>query len=307
MRRVITMTRETLVKAKCWGTRGSVPVSGAAYARHGGATTCFELQLTSPDPNTPERVIIDCGTGMAHLGRAHAADCKSALILQTHMHWDHIQGFPFFAPLFMPDASFDFWGVEREGQGLREVLDGQMSGPMFPVGMDILASRLRFDSLPEEGSLRRGELEIAWTELIHPSGSTGYRFNIGGLALVFTGDVEVQQGCAEKLAGFAQGADVLIMDAQYFPEEYPYRVGFGHSTPIDAIEVALAAGVKHLIMTHHDPGHDDARLEQKLELARAYADGRLLVSNAYDGLEFDLGAHHTATSGPAPLPEIVCA
>jgi phosphoribosyl 1,2-cyclic phosphodiesterase len=272
-----------------WGTRGGVPVSNSSCLRHGGATTCIEVQLDAGSGTGPNRVIFDCGTGLAEMGRSAGPCLERALILQTHMHWDHIQGFPFWGPLFNPAAIIDLWAVRREGLGLRDVLSRQMCRPTFPVGLEILPATLRFEDLPAAGSRKVGELELSWIELDHPGGVTAYRLEHRGTSLVFTGDVEVSMGCRERLVRFARGADALIMDAQYFPEEYPSRRGFGHSTVFDAVDVAVEAGVRRLLMTHHDPTHDDGKLDDKLAMARRRAGRRLLVDNAYDGLRVELG------------------
>ncbi|MBA2664605.1 MAG: MBL fold metallo-hydrolase [Bradymonadaceae bacterium] len=279
-----------MLKVTLWGTRGSVPVSGAQFLRHGGATTCVEIEIFDGLAQTPKRVIIDCGTGLAELGKHHGFGCREALFLQTHMHWDHIQGFPFFTPLFNPAARFDFRAVSRDGLSFREVLNAQMKKPTFPVGLDIVPARLSFEELAPEGVSSSGELTVRWTELCHPSGSTGFRLDYRGASVVFTGDVEVRHGCWDALVELARGADVLIMDAQYFPEEYASREGFGHSTVLDAVEVAREAGVGRLVLTHHDPSHDDARLDQKLAMARWAAGPRLAVDNGFERQSFELGA-----------------
>lgn len=272
-----------------WGTRGSIPVSGPQFIRHGGATTCFELECFDPNSKTPcTRVIVDGGTGLADLGRSKASACTQALIVQTHMHWDHVQGYPFFAPLFNPDAKFELWAVKREGSTLREVLDEQMQQPNFPITLDLFPAHLNFHTIDPVGTGRHGDLIVRWTEVCHPSGSSAYRFDWHKASVVFTGDVEVQQGCKTRLMEFAQGADILIMDAQYTPEEYKTRQGWGHSTPQDAVDVAIAAGVKRLILTHHDPSHDDVKLAKKLDMARQYADSRVQVELAYDRMEVAL-------------------
>lgn len=276
------------MKITTWGTRGSIPVSGGRFARYGGATTC--LEITVPTARGPSRIIIDGGTGIAELARNRAEGWGDTLILQTHVHWDHIQGYPFLSPLFSPAARFRLWGVDREGVSLETVLRRQMGGPTFPVELDAVPASLDFRRLDSVDSARVGGLEVAWTEVVHPSGSTAYRLSDGARSVVFSGDCEVQSGCRQRLIDFARGADVLIMDAQYFPDEYAARVGWGHSTPVDAVEVALEANVGRLILTHHDPAHDDVRLEAKLAIARSHAGGRLLVDNAFDQMEIDLGA-----------------
>ncbi len=279
-----------------WGTRGSVPVSGPRFVRHGGRTTCLSVELDDTPRGGPSRILVDFGTGAAEAGRS-SEGWNGAVALQTHLHWDHVQGFPFFRPLFDPGASIDLFAVERDGESLRDVLSDQMTRPTFPVGLDIAPAALRFHSIPTSGTRRFGEVEVRWVELDHPSGSTGYRFEAEGGSFVFTGDVEVRQGCRDRLVEFARGADVLVMDAQYFPAEYPSRVGWGHSTPLDAVDVALAAGVRRLVLTHHDPAHDDERLDAKLALARdAVGTNGLVVDNAYDGMTIGFGRSSRAAA-----------
>ena len=277
------------IKITLWGTRGSIPVFGTDFMRHGGSTTCIEVELLDATGATPKRVVLDMGTGCVGLGRARS-DWDKTLVLQTHLHWDHIQGFPFFAPLFNPAASFDFWSVRRDDKSLRDVLAGQMTAPTFPVPIDILPSALSFKDVQTKGSATLGELQITWDEVWHPSGSTAWRLDYRGSSFVFTGDCEVQQGCVQTIIDLAQGADVMVMDAQYFPEEYNTRQGWGHSTPLDAINVASQASCGRLVLTHHDPSHTDRRLGEKLALARQASPAELTVDLAYDGQEIELSA-----------------
>ncbi len=271
-----------------WGTRGGVPVSGDEFARHGGATTCFEIAFASEHPERPERIVIDCGTGLVQLGHHAEKRLRHGLFLQTHMHWDHIQGFPFFNQFYDPEASFEFWGVERDGHSIREVYASQMNQPTFPVQLDAIAAEIGFETLEPTGEARLGDVLVEWTEMAHPSGSTAYRIEHDGGVFVFSGDVEVQRGCRERLVEFARGADVFVMDAQYFLDEYEARRGFGHSTYEDAVEVAQRAEVGAVYMTHHDAGHDDARLDAKVERARDFAAGSVPVANARDQLSVEI-------------------
>ena len=209
-------------------------------------------------------------------------------MLQTHMHWDHVQGFPFFGPFYNPAASVEFWGVDRNGASLAEVYNGQMTQPTFPVGMEVQAADVDFESLPERGERQLGDVVLRWDEQCHPSGSTAYRIEQDGRVFVFSGDVEVRHGGREALEGLAEGADVLVMDAQYFPDEYEKYEGFGHSTCLDAVDVAENCGVDRLYLTHHDPSHDDERLAEKPEIAREATNGGLEVDNARDDLTISL-------------------
>ncbi len=288
----------------CWGTRGSIPVSGSQFENHGGSTTCIEIQALVPEPTGPARIIIDGGTGLATMANSSTDVLDEALFLQTHVHWDHIQGYPFFSPFFRPGARFDFLSVSREGQTLEEVLRGQMRRPLFPVALPDLPAELNFGQLARRGVRRIGGWEIEWTELCHPSGSTGFRLSYAGHTVVFSGDVEVQMDSRAELVELARGADLLIMDAQYFPDEYEERQGFGHSTPIDAVEVAIEAGVQKLLMTHHHPTHDDRRLQEKVKIAQKHARRNgaryLQVDNARDEMECIIGlsgAGHRVAGG----------
>jgi phosphoribosyl 1,2-cyclic phosphodiesterase len=282
-----------MIRVTTWGSRGSIPVSGERYARYGGATTCLELELEGAHGATPRRIVIDCGTGLVELARRWGARAPEALILQTHMHWDHLQGFPFFAPLYRREARFELWAAERDRKSLPEVLDEYMRRPTFPIGLDAIPAALNWKTILPAGREALGELTIRWCDVTHPSGCTAYRFDYRGASLVFTGDVEVQLGSRDRLIELARGAEVLIMDAQDLPTRY--RRGFGHSTSTDAVEVASKAGARRLLLTHHDPSHDDAALDAKVALAREAAPGALRVEAARDGLEVAIGA-------PAPTP-----
>lgn len=277
------------MRVTLWGTRGSIPVSGPRFVRHGGSTTCLSIDFDRPETKCgPTRIVIDCGTGIAELGKVRGG-FEDTLVLQTHLHWDHVQGFPFFGPLFDRTACFRFFARERDGESMRDVLDAQMSRPTFPVGLEVLPAQLAFESIDAAGSSSLGESRVSWAEMDHPSGSTAFRVDADGASFVFSGDVEAACGCSDALVELARSADLLVMDSQYFPDEYATRRGWGHSTPLDAVEIAVAAGVSRLVMTHHDPTHDDERLEAKLALARQHAAGSgLLVDNAYDRMTIEL-------------------
>jgi phosphoribosyl 1,2-cyclic phosphodiesterase len=262
-------------------------VCGPDVARHGGATTHLELDLGDGIPY--DRILIDCGTGIVGMAQENREDIENALVLQTHMHWDHIQGFPFFDPFFDPSASFDFLGVDREGESVEEIYAAQMRKPTFPVGMDAICADLSFERIPKRGERQIGNATVSWTELEHPSGSSAFRVECDGEVFVFSGDVEVRQGSADRLVEFAAGADALLMDAQYLPGEYDDHEGFGHSTCLDAVRVAERAEVDAVYFTHHDPAHDDSALDAKLRIARDEADDDLTVDNAADRQEIPLG------------------
>lgn len=281
-----------MMEITIWGSRGSIPVSGSQCYRYGGSTTCIEVRLLSQTSKTPTCILFDCGSGITALGKHWGNRGHDILLLQTHMHWDHIQGFPFFRPLFSAETSMNLWCVPREGHTFRDQLSQQMSPPAFPVGLDILPAQLHFHDLPIRGSRTLGELQITWCDVAHPSGNTAFRLDYQGYSVVFSGDVELKHSPSSRrsLQQLAQGATLLIMDAQYLPAEYPSRRGFGHSTPEDAVKLALRCGVSQLLLTHHDPSHSDAQLDAKQALARQYAaHDSLQIDNAYDTMTLHLG------------------
>lgn len=274
------------MKITFWGTRGSVPVSGPSHAYFGGATTCIAFE---DERGRTAPIIIDSGTGIVRLGQKHP-QLNKATIYQTHMHWDHIQGFPFFSPLFNPAHQFDYCAVARGGECIREVLSNQMTQPTFPVTLDIIHCTLNFTTLPEQGSRTDGLFEVQWMEMNHPGGSSAFRLTLDDVSVVFTGDMEARQGCREALIDFARGADILIMDAQYTAQEYQQRIGFGHSTPEDAVDVAYHARIQHVFLTHHDPSHSDHQIHQMVHQARQYAQHTyqvpMSIEAARDGQSF---------------------
>lgn len=296
-----------MLRLKIWGSRGGVPMSGARVARHGGATTCLEIERLDPRGEVDQRVIIDCGTGLVDLGHSWGERGLDTLLLQTHFHWDHLDGFPFFAPFYNPGARFEIWATPRDGMTMRRVVDDRLSGPSFPIDLGYLPAKLVFRDIVEHGRHTVGRLEIAWTEMVHPSGSTAWRITdlSDGASLVFTGDVEVRHGCRDALVAFSAGADLVVMDAQYTVAEYPQREGFGHSTTADAVGVAADAGVGRLVLTHHDAAHDDVTLDAKLTEAREIAvrnEVSMQIDNAFDGMVATVSPARV-DAGAWPRPE----
>jgi len=294
------------MRLRFWGTRGSIATPGPGTNHFGGNTSCIEL--TTPDGET---IILDCGTGARLLGNQLIARSNgpiSAAILLTHTHWDHIQGFPFFAPLFAPGNHFDVYGPEGTHLSLRDVLAGQMEHHYFPVELDQLAARLTYRDLAEGAHLIAG-LHVTAQRMNHPSATLGYRFESGGASICYLADHEpyheniwrdgAQPGRIDSIrepgdrrhAEYMRGADLVIHEAQYTPEEYPAKRHWGHSTFAYVVELAAAAEVRRLLLTHHDPSHDDAAICAVEKRARALANrlgGPLEVACAYEGLEISL-------------------
>ena len=292
--------------ARFWGTRGSIASPGPGTNHFGGNTSCVEL--TTP---TGGLLMLDSGTGARALGNrmlAAAHGPLTATILLTHTHWDHIQGFPFFGPLFQPDNHFKVYGPEGAHLSLRDVLAGQMEHHYFPVELDQLAARISYQDLCE-GSYEIDGLSVRAQQMNHPSPTLGYRIEAEGRSICYLCDHEPffeelwQEGAPHgkmdsileagdrRHAEYMQGADVVIHEAQYTPQEYPSKRHWGHSTYVYVVELAVLAGVGRLFLTHHDPSHDDkfiAGLERNAqELARSL-DSKLEVCCAYEGCEIDV-------------------
>ncbi len=261
------MDKNFRLRLKFWGVRGSIATPQPDNLGFGGNTTCLEVRL--PDN---EIVIIDGGTGLRYLGLAlmqeFANQRLSLRILMTHFHWDHIQGIPFFAPLYVPGNEVAFYSEHSE-ERLRETLEGQMSSPYFPVRFEHMAARRRFVQLSPD--LHIGDATIRAFPMNHPQGASGYRIERDGAVIVHASDLEHGDAKFEKiLLDHAQNANVLIYDAQYTPEEYESKQGWGHSTWVEAVRIAREAKVKKLVLFHHDPGHDDRFMEALVEQARKH-------------------------------------
>jgi phosphoribosyl 1,2-cyclic phosphodiesterase len=271
-----------------WGVRGSVPSPGPRTAAVGGNTSCVEVRCRD------QTIILDAGTGLRGLGERMVAAGQpvAATILFSHVHWDHIQGFPFFAPLFRRGTELTLVGRPEHGT-LESALRRQMTAPGFPVQLDAVPAALSYAAF-EPGQAREiGSAVVRAARLNHPGGVIAYRIEVGGRALVFATDTEHHQGGIDRdLVALAEGADLLIYDAQYTPEEYAgvvggARAGWGHSTWVEGVRVARAAGVGALVLFHHDPARDDAAVAAIESAARAVMPGTVA---AREGLEIHLTA-----------------
>jgi len=253
------------MNVRFWGVRGSIPTPEPNLLRYGGNTTCLEIGT----PNVGEPVIIDAGSGIRALGdELQNRSARRIHILFTHFHWDHIQGLPSFAPLFQPGVEIVFY-TTRTAEEAESLLSVQMADPFFPVTFAEAGSQVVFKQVEWGREFAIGLLKVEPLPLNHPQGATGFRLESGGHVLVHASDHE--SGVAEIDAGLvraAKGADLLVMDAQYTPEEYKSKVGWGHSSYAHATSAAQAAGVKQLILFHHDPAHDDVFLDQMLAEAQ---------------------------------------
>jgi phosphoribosyl 1,2-cyclic phosphodiesterase len=279
-----------------WGTRGSIPSPGPATVRYGGNTPCLELRTEEG-----RLVILDAGTGIRELGRSLTERAQGAAIegdiFLTHAHWDHIQGIPFFAPLFRKGNRFTIWGSKSLQMSIDRVVRDQMSPVVFPVSFEELQAQIDFQELAEEQRAGTG-YHVAAMAVRHPGGALGYRFwdgEVGPRSLVYVSDNELSPRATyeelprwrERFVKFAQGAAVLVHDTMFTAKEYDAFVGWGHSTHEDAVELALEAGVEKLVLFHHRPERSDDEVDTCVTTCRELVQSkgaRLEVVAAAEGM-----------------------
>jgi phosphoribosyl 1,2-cyclic phosphodiesterase len=246
---------------KCWGSRGSIPVSGRKYVVYGGDTTCLEITAGSG-----ETVIVDAGTGIRRLGNFFLKNnITRYYLLLTHTHWDHLMGFPFFRPLLYSRNQLIVQDRKFAGFSSRQVIDRVMSQPFFPVDMSEFNADIRFDAALN-GRFNIGSLEIDTIPTSHSAGSIGYKFMEAGKTFVFLTDNELgffhpQSRGFDGYRRFSQGADILFHDAEYTEDEYQHRTGWGHSSVPHALELALKAQVGQLGLIHLSQDRSDREMD----------------------------------------------
>jgi len=251
-----------------WGVRGSIPTPGPRTIKIGGNTTCLSLELDG------YILVFDSGTGIRRLGRyledAERSSWRGSLFL-THYHWDHIQGLPFFEPAFREENRFVMYGERKKGASIEEILSEQMQSPYFPVSLEALSGLATFAELRSEVEIEPiPGTTLRTIRLSHPNDVLGYRFDGPKGSFCFITDHEhPTRGLSEAVVQFAQGATVLIHDAQYSPEEKRGpKAGWGHSSWEEAALTASEAGVNILYLTHHDPDRSDDELDNIIYRAR---------------------------------------
>jgi phosphoribosyl 1,2-cyclic phosphodiesterase len=289
------------MEIRFWGTRGSIPAPGPSTLEFGGNTTCLEVVLRSG-----RRIVIDAGTGIRLLGE-HLKNTVATVrlhLLLTHNHWDHLIGLPFFFPIYREDSEIKIDGWPLAFQALKRVFDDHMGDGFFPVAFEQLKAHITFVNKIARSPQVLDDVEIEALPLNHPQGCLGFRFQEEGQTLVFITDNELGLDGGYRFPDFvkfAKDADLLIHDAQYLPEEMPVHRGWGHSTYEEAVQLALEAGVKTLLLTHHDPSRTDEQVRKIIDRARemaAAAGGQLTVDGAREGDVFSLPAGDLVSSRP---------
>jgi len=284
------------LRLQFWGTRGSIPTPGRNTVRYGGNTPCVEVRTSEG-----WLIILDAGTGIRELGRSLISRANGAPIagdiFLTHAHWDHIQGIPFFGPIFQRGNHFTIWGAKALQTDIGRVVRDQMSPVVFPVAFEELDATIDFREIAEERRAGNG-YEVRAYQVRHPGGALGYRFTERGnseRALVYISDNELGPGAKydtrpawrEGLVEFVRGAQVLVHDTMYTADEYDHFRGWGHSTYDEAVELALDAAVGQLVMYHHKPERADDEVDRRVEECRAFVarrGGKLEIVAAAEGM-----------------------
>jgi phosphoribosyl 1,2-cyclic phosphodiesterase len=315
------------VKVRFWGVRGSYPVPGPDTNRYGGNTSCVEVRISDDGP----RIIIDAGTGLRKLGKEmmqgdFGAGRGTAHLLVSHTHWDHIQGLPFFAPVYQKGNKFVVYARQRDDTHLRAVFASQTDQPYFPVPFDQVQASVAFRELVEGARFEIGPVRVACARLNHPWIAIGYRLECEGRSVAYVTDtapftdilIEQQyirtppkpgdplkpddaaklKAMRDGVVRLCEGADLVIYDTQFTPDEYRAKPHWGHSCPEDAIEIARSAGARCVALFHHAPERTDDQIDALLAHHRKNTPDLQLVA-ASEGLEITLDAAPSLTERKA--------
>ncbi|MFT3926066.1 MAG: MBL fold metallo-hydrolase [Myxococcales bacterium] len=286
------------MEVRFWGVRGSIAAPGPSTLRTGGNTSCVEINwLDHFKEGQRQRLMLDAGTGIRSAGAALASTSAPESPLEitlclSHLHWDHIQGLPFFAPLYRANTRLTIYGPGASDSELENALMTQMGAPGFPVPWHALPAQIHLQALRGGERFQVGEAEVTCRALNHPGGVLAYRIDQANQSVVYATDTEHGAEMDETLLSLAEGADALIYDAMYTEAEYrgtpgrPPRVGWGHSTWQAGAQVAHAARVGRYVLFHHDPVRDDAQVDALESAAREVFPGTLA---AREGLALSLG------------------
>ena len=278
------------IRVKFWGVRGSVPVPGSQTSGVGGNTSCVEVRAGN------SLLVFDGGTGLRLLGKSIAKEMPLSLhLFFSHVHWDHIQGFPFFGPAFVPGNTIHMYGGAQVTGRVESAMVGQMESPSFPVRLDQLPAKLLFHDLNSGDAVEvASDVKVRCAAGNHPGGVLAYRVEHAGRSIVYLTDHEPDGGQPTAITELTKGADVLIYDCMYTPEEYAgkkdgvSRVGWGHSTFEMGAALAKDAGVGELVLFHHDPEQNDMDVAEKTTRTKAlFPNSRA----AFEGLEIRLAGN----------------
>ena len=273
------------MRVRFWGVRGSTPTPQPENLRYGGNTACVEFRS-----DAGSLLIADCGSGLRMLGKSwmkeFAGQPIRANILITHFHWDHIQGLPFFAPLYNEANQFHIYSSRPHEAPLEDILGGQMAQPYFPVDMTAMRAKRCYTEISTE-AFPLDDFRIHPARLNHPQGCLGFRIENNGKAIVFATDAEPGAPQSDRaLRRTCRGADILIYDSQYErPQLEREKKGWGHSTWDEGVNICLESGVKQLILFHHDPDCDDRAIDALQERAQARFPN---TRAAFEGMEITL-------------------
>lgn len=253
---------------KCWGSRGSIPVSGEEYIKYGGDTTCLEIRTKSDDI-----IIVDAGTGIRRLGSKLIDEHRYRYnLIFTHSHWDHLMGFPFFKPLYEEQAEFMMYRCPFHSKFVETILSRIMTPPSFPVRYSKISAKMEYVGA-SVSSFEIGSVTITPIPISHPDKGSGYKFTEDGKTFVFLTDNELgfihPGGLAYKdYMEFSADADLLIHDAEYLPEEYSSKIEWGHSVFTETLELAIEAGVKQFGLFHLNQERTDQQVDEMVESCR---------------------------------------
>jgi phosphoribosyl 1,2-cyclic phosphodiesterase len=277
------MATTARMRIRFWGVRGSIASPGLETAEVGGNTSCVEIVCGKT------RIVLDAGTGLRGLGNELLANKESldVALLLSHYHWDHIQGLPFFVPVYMKQTSLTIVGADNGIMSVREALQHQMAAPVFPVRLDEVGARIATREVKPAEVFDLGEAKITVGRGNHPGGVVAYRIEHEGRSVVYATDTEHYSFVDPALRQLCEGADVLIYDSQYTPDEYKTKLGWGHSTYVAGCDLAASAGVGKYVLFHHDPARNDAGVAELEQQARSVF--RQSVA-AREGMVIDLGA-----------------
>ncbi len=269
--------------------RGSIPTPGPTTVRYGGNTSCVEVR------GGGEIILFDAGTGLRALGRSLLSEFKdqplNLTLLLTNTHWDHIQGLPFFGPIYNSRCRLRILGCEGTRKGLVNALTGQMESTYFPVPFNKLPSNIEIEEL-KDFNFNIGSVRVRAMRANHPGLCVGYRLLSSGRLIAFFPDAEPRTGGKDReMIDFLHDVDLLILESQYEAREYQEHLGWGHGCVDDSVTLAMQAGVKQLSLFHHDPDHDDKRIDKMVQHARrlvAKQRGKLHVDAAREGVTLEL-------------------